>query len=163
MRFYVRTICVVSIGLMLASNAWAQSLRVGYVDMKRVLDNAPQVVAGREQLDQEFRSRSEAIEIDEFRVKTLEDRGSLVSRYGQVAIGVLVMQDIAAVIFLAISAGKLPSVWAVGLLALIPGRHILGFILSSLLSKRTSAVKVLVMGSITVPILVMGTLKISFG
>ena len=74
MRFYVRTICVVSIGLMLASNAWAQSLRVGYVDMKRVLDNAPQVVAGREQLDQEFRSRSEAIEIDEFRVKTLEDR-----------------------------------------------------------------------------------------
>ncbi len=42
--------------------------------MKRVLDNAPQVVAGREQLDQEFRARSEAIEIDEFRVKTLEDR-----------------------------------------------------------------------------------------
>ena len=74
MRFCVRTICAVSIGLMLASNAWAQSLRVGYVDMKRVLDNAPQVVAGREQLDQEFRSRSEAIEIDEFRVKTLEDR-----------------------------------------------------------------------------------------
>jgi len=59
---------------MLVSSAWGQSLRVGYVDMKRVLDNAPQVIAGREQLDQEFRSRSEAIEIDEFRVQTLEDR-----------------------------------------------------------------------------------------
>lgn len=42
--------------------------------MKQVLDNAPQVVAGRALLDQEFRSRSEAIEADEFRAKTLEDR-----------------------------------------------------------------------------------------
>jgi len=42
--------------------------------MKQVLDNAPQVVAGRQNLDMEFRSRSEAIEIDEFRAKTLEDR-----------------------------------------------------------------------------------------
>jgi outer membrane protein len=56
------------------ASAWAQALRVGYVDMKRVLDNAPQVVAGRQVLDQEFRGRSEAIEIDEFRAKTLEDR-----------------------------------------------------------------------------------------
>ena len=64
-----------------------------------------------------------------FAVKTLEDRGSLLSRYGQVAIGVLVMQDIAAVVFLAVSAGKVPSVWALGLLALIPGRHVLGYIL----------------------------------
>ncbi len=66
-----------------------------------------------------------------FAVKTLEDRGALVSRYGQVAIGVLVMQDIAAVVFLAVSAGKLPSVWAIGLLALIPGRYFLGFILAN--------------------------------
>ena len=64
-----------------------------------------------------------------FAIKTLEDRGSLVSRYGQVAIGVLVLQDIAAVVFLAVSAGKIPSPWAIGLLALIPGRHILVFIL----------------------------------
>ncbi len=61
-----------------------------------------------------------------FAVKTLEDRGTLSSRYGQVAIGVLVMQDIAAVIFLASSTGKIPSVWALGLFLLIPGRHILG-------------------------------------
>jgi predicted Kef-type K+ transport protein len=66
-----------------------------------------------------------------FAVKTLEDRGSLLSRYGQVAIGVLVMQDIAAVIFLAVSAGKIPSIWAIGLLGLIPGRHLLGIILTN--------------------------------
>ena len=64
-----------------------------------------------------------------FAVKILEDRGTLMSRYGQVAIGVLVMQDIAAVIFLAASAGKLPSIWALGLFALIPARHILTRIL----------------------------------
>jgi len=66
-----------------------------------------------------------------FAVKTLEDRDSLVSRYGQVAIGVLVMQDITAVIFLAVATGKVPSVWAIGLLVLIPGRHLLGFILNN--------------------------------
>ncbi|MCW9033695.1 MAG: cation:proton antiporter [Alphaproteobacteria bacterium] len=66
-----------------------------------------------------------------FAVKTLEDRGALASRYGQVAIGVLVMQDIAAVIFLAVSAGKIPSMWSIGLLLLIPGRHLLGFILTN--------------------------------
>ncbi len=66
-----------------------------------------------------------------FAVKTLEDRGSLVSRYGQVAIGILVIQDIAAVIFLAVSAGKLPSIWALGLLLLIPGRHILGMLMNA--------------------------------
>lgn len=65
-----------------------------------------------------------------FAVKTLEDRGTLVSRYGQIAIGVLVLQDITAVIFLAVSSGKLPSPWAIGLLALIPGRHLFGYILT---------------------------------
>jgi hypothetical protein len=35
------------------------------------------------------------------------------------------MQDIAAVVFLAISAGKIPSPWAVGLLLLIPARRLL--------------------------------------
>ena len=74
MRYSVRTIHVVLCWLVLVSSAFAQPVRIGYVDMKRVLDNAPQVLAGRETLDQEFRSRSDAIEIDEFRAKTLEDR-----------------------------------------------------------------------------------------
>lgn len=54
--------------------ATAQSLRVGYVDMKRVLDNAPQVVAGREQLDLEFRPRNEAIEFQERQAQTMDER-----------------------------------------------------------------------------------------
>jgi predicted Kef-type K+ transport protein len=60
-----------------------------------------------------------------FAVKTLEDKGEYQSRYGQIAIGVLIMQDIIAVVFLAASTGKLPSVWAVGLLGLIPLRFVL--------------------------------------
>lgn len=74
MGYCVRTICVLACALTFVANASAQNLRVGYVDMKQVLDNAPQVVAGRQQLDEEFRSRSEAIEVDEFQAKTLEDR-----------------------------------------------------------------------------------------
>lgn len=65
---------VVICWLVLVSSAWAQSVHVGYVDMKRVLDNAPQVLAGKQALDQEFRSRSEAIEMDEFRAQTLQDQ-----------------------------------------------------------------------------------------
>jgi len=74
MRKCVRFLAIAFFGLLLTNSASGQSLRVGYVDMKKVLDNAPQVVSGRQILDEEFRSRSEAIEIDEFRAKTLEDR-----------------------------------------------------------------------------------------
>ncbi|MGD9265205.1 MAG: OmpH family outer membrane protein [Lysobacterales bacterium] len=54
--------------------ATAQQLRVGYVDMKQVLDNAPQVLAGREKLDLEFRPRNETIEFQERQVQAMEDR-----------------------------------------------------------------------------------------
>lgn len=64
-----------------------------------------------------------------FAVKTLEDRGALVSRFGQVAVGILVMQDVAAVAFLALSTGKVPSPWALALLALIPFRRVLAWVL----------------------------------
>ncbi|MBF0359121.1 MAG: cation:proton antiporter [Magnetococcales bacterium] len=65
-----------------------------------------------------------------FAVTVLEERGAMGSQYGRTSIGILVIQDIAAVIFLAASSGKLPSVWAILLLALIPGRHLLGYVLS---------------------------------
>lgn len=51
-------------------------------------------------------------------VQMLEQRGELKSRHGQVTLGILVIQDIVAVGFLAISSGKWPSVWALGLLVL---------------------------------------------
>jgi len=57
-----------------AAPVTAQQLRVGYVDMKQVLDNAPQVVAGREKLDLEFRPRNETIEFQERQVQDMDDR-----------------------------------------------------------------------------------------
>ena len=71
---YARTICVLLFGLALSASVDAQQLRIGYVDMKMVLDNAPQVVAGRAKLDQEFRSRNDAIEMDDLRGDALEQR-----------------------------------------------------------------------------------------
>jgi outer membrane protein len=69
-----RTICVVLLTLAWSSAASAQQVRIGYVDMKQVLDNAPQVVAGRAKLDQEFRDRNDSIQLEEMRASTLEQR-----------------------------------------------------------------------------------------
>lgn len=55
-----------------------------------------------------------------FAVKVLEDRSESKSLYGRVAIGVLIMQDVIAVIFLGASSAELPSPLAILLLALIP-------------------------------------------
>lgn len=60
-----------------------------------------------------------------FAIKVLDELGATKSRHGHIAIGVLVIQDIAAVVFLAASTGKIPSPWALGLLMLIPLRHLL--------------------------------------
>jgi predicted Kef-type K+ transport protein len=60
-----------------------------------------------------------------FAVKLLEDKGEMGSLYGTIAIGILIMQDLAAVVFLAVSAGKVPTPWALLLLLLIPARPLL--------------------------------------
>ncbi|MGD2167460.1 MAG: cation:proton antiporter, partial [Gammaproteobacteria bacterium] len=60
-----------------------------------------------------------------FAVKVLEERSELASLHGRISIGVLLMQDIAAVVFLAFSAGQLPSPWMVLLVLLWPARRIL--------------------------------------
>jgi len=57
-----------------------------------------------------------------FVVKTLEEKGEMNSLHGRIAIGILIMQDLAAVIFLAASTGKIPSPWAFLLFFLIPMR-----------------------------------------
>jgi outer membrane protein len=62
---------------MLTGNAVAQapsSSRVGYVDMKRLLDNAPQVIAGRQKLEREFAARDTALKADEKRSSDLHER-----------------------------------------------------------------------------------------
>ncbi|MDR5868024.1 cation:proton antiporter domain-containing protein [Halomonas koreensis] len=55
-----------------------------------------------------------------FVVKVLEKRSETQTAYGRLAIGVLIMQDIFAVVFLTASTGELPSPWALGLVLLIP-------------------------------------------
>lgn len=51
-------------------------------------------------------------------VKVLEEKGELRARHGQIAIGILIIQDIAAVIFVTFATDKLPSPWAFALFAL---------------------------------------------
>jgi predicted Kef-type K+ transport protein len=53
-----------------------------------------------------------------FAVKVLEEKGDMTAFYGKVAIGILVMQDIFAVLFLAVSEGQYPNAWAFSLLLL---------------------------------------------
>ena len=64
-----------------------------------------------------------------FAVKSLEEKGQMKSLHGRIAIGILIMQDLAAVVFLALSMGKVPSLWAFLLFLLIPLRPALHFIL----------------------------------
>jgi outer membrane protein len=48
--------------------------RIGYVDMKRLLDNAPQVLAGRQKLEREFAPRDTALKADEKHLQELRDK-----------------------------------------------------------------------------------------
>ena len=54
-----------------------------------------------------------------FVVKALEERGDFLSQYGQIAIGILIIQDLVAVLYLGISQAKVPSLWALPLIVLI--------------------------------------------
>ena len=60
-----------------------------------------------------------------FVVKALEEKGVMSSLHGRIAIGILIMQDIAAVLFLALATGKVPSPWAALVLLLFPLRPLL--------------------------------------
>jgi predicted Kef-type K+ transport protein len=60
-----------------------------------------------------------------FAVKVLDDMGEMSSLHGKIAIGILIMQDLFAVIFLTAASGKVPSYWALLLLLLIPLRPLL--------------------------------------
>ncbi|HEU4664361.1 MAG TPA: OmpH family outer membrane protein [Dokdonella sp.] len=69
--------------LALAGAASAQSpapARIGYVDMKRLLDNAPQVVAGRRTLEREFAARDTALKADEQRLVDLRRKQATLAR-----------------------------------------------------------------------------------
>ncbi len=67
-----------------------------------------------------------------FVVKTLEERSGSRSLGGRTAIGVLIVQDLAAVAYLAASAGEPPSPYAVLVLLLLPGAWVLRTVLARL-------------------------------
>lgn len=67
-----------------------------------------------------------------FIVKSLEERGEITSRHGRFAIGILVVQDIFAVVFLTISKSVMPSIWV---LALPIYLYVIKLVLDKLLNK----------------------------
>ena len=64
-----------------------------------------------------------------FVVKVLEERGETASLHGRIAVGILIVQDVAAVVFLAFAAGESPTSRALLLLLLIPLRPLLILVL----------------------------------
>ncbi len=60
-----------------------------------------------------------------FAVKVLENKGDLTAFYGKIAIGILIMQDLFAVLFLSFSEGKIPSIWALSVFLLPLARPVL--------------------------------------
>lgn len=64
--------------------ASAQGGKLGYVDMKRLLDSAPQVQAGRDRLQREFAARDTALKADEARLgelrRTFERDGAVLAK-----------------------------------------------------------------------------------
>ena len=62
-------------------------------------------------------------------IKLLEQNGELATRHGRLCIGILVMQDVVAVVFLVVATGKVPSPLAVLLFALYFARWPLGLVI----------------------------------
>ena len=65
-----------------------------------------------------------------FAIQVLQERGEMASRHATLSIGILLIQDIAAVIFIAASTGKVPEWTALFLLLLIPLRPLIFRLLS---------------------------------
>lgn len=70
-----------SIGLMLVALllpifAWAQTqpTKIGYVDMKRLIDNSPQVSASRKRIEAEFIDRDRLLKAEQARLEELKAR-----------------------------------------------------------------------------------------
>lgn len=69
------TMCAIGVAAVLAlSGAAHAQTRVGYVDMKRLLDEAPQVSAGRSKLAREFEDRNDELKVKERRLDSMEQR-----------------------------------------------------------------------------------------
>lgn len=67
-RAIVLTACLLACGGVAAQG------RIGFVDMKRLLDNAPQMATANERLREEFADRDRQLKADEARFTELQDR-----------------------------------------------------------------------------------------
>lgn len=65
-----------------------------------------------------------------FTTKTFEEKGEAVALHAAIAIGILIIQDLFAVGYLAVASGKFPTVYALALLALPLLRPLLGRLLT---------------------------------
>ena len=59
---------------LLGAQGTAAAGKIGYVDLKRLIDNAPQMVESRTRLEREFAPRDAALKADEKRVADLKQR-----------------------------------------------------------------------------------------
>ncbi|GAB3288472.1 cation:proton antiporter family protein [Parahaliea aestuarii] len=60
-----------------------------------------------------------------FVIQVMQERGEMASRHAGLAVGILIIQDLAAVVFLGLSAGKVPGPEALLLLLLFPLRGVI--------------------------------------
>lgn len=76
-------------------------------------------------------------------VKVLEQRGDFGTKYGKIAIGVLIIQDILAVLFMAFGTQKVPSAW---FLVLVVSLYPIRLVLSKILERLQNQELVLLFG-----------------
>jgi len=69
-----RLLLVIAGLMVLPLSAQETALNIGYVDMRQLLDQAPQIKLSREAIDREFRPRNDAIAADEQRLQALNKR-----------------------------------------------------------------------------------------
>lgn len=87
-----------------------------------------------------------------FAVKILEENGAMTATHGRIAVGILIMQDIFAVIFLTISSGQYPSPWAFALIALLLLPVLLKKSVLSTILNRSGHGELLVLLGVLIPI-----------
>ena len=63
-------------------------------------------------------------------IKLLEDKGELNSYHGRVVVGILILQDLVAIVLLAFAGAKQPTIWAFGFLLIPLARPVLLRLLS---------------------------------
>jgi outer membrane protein len=73
-RRLVPFLCLVLALAGTSASTAAEGGRIGYVDMKRLIDSAPQLKAGRELLEREFAERDMALRVEQQRLAELEAR-----------------------------------------------------------------------------------------